>query len=152
MYQDYKDIAEFRLIYIREAHAADSDWPMPIATEKGIKNHQDFGQRCATAEMLFKDKQLTIPCLIDSMDDAANKAYAAWPDKIFVVRTDGRLAVAASQGPSGFKPAVDQTLSWLAEFKQTGQEPEPVSRDSAESPDESPRKKRPPNRGGESKR
>ena len=36
MYQEFKDIAEFRLVYIREAHAADSNWSVPYAKEKGI--------------------------------------------------------------------------------------------------------------------
>lgn len=124
MYQSYKDIAEFRIVYIKEAHAADSSWPMPIAVEKGINEHKTLEDRCATAEMLLKDKKLTIPCVIDGMDNAANDAYHAWPDRIFVVRTDGRLAVAAGQGPFGFKPGVTASEKWLAEFKEKGTEPE----------------------------
>ena len=90
MYQTYKDVAEFRIVYIQEAHAADGSWPMPIAIEKGINEHKTLKDRCATAEMLLKDNQLTIPCVIDGMDNATNEAYRAWPDRIFVVRTDGR--------------------------------------------------------------
>lgn len=123
MYQDYKDIAEFRMVYIREAHASDSSWPVEYAKEKGITDHKNYEQRCTTADMLFKDKKLTIPCVIDDMDDAVNKAYGAWPDRVYVVRTDGRLAVAAKRGPWGFKPALDETAKWLAEFRKTEVEP-----------------------------
>ena len=28
MYHDYKDVAEFCLVYINEAHAADGSWPV----------------------------------------------------------------------------------------------------------------------------
>jgi hypothetical protein len=124
MYQKYNAIAEFRMVYIKEAHPADGFWPMPIAKEKGINNHTDYADRCTTAEMLFKDKQLTIPCLIDDMDDTVNKAYAGWPDRIFVVRTDGRLAIAGEMGPRGFKPALVATEKWLAVFSESGQQPD----------------------------
>ncbi len=124
LYQDYKDIAEFRLVYIKEAHAADSDRSVGYAVEKGINEHANYGERCATAEMLMQDKSLTIPTLIDGMDDAVNQAYRAYPDRVFLVRTDGRLAVAAARGPFGFKPALRETEAWLADFKESGQEPE----------------------------
>ena len=123
MYQEYKEVAEFRLIYIKEAHAADGRRPVPYAKQLNITEHDDYQERCTTAEMLFKDKSLTLPCLIDNMDDEVNKAYHAWPDRIFVVRSDGKLAVAADRGPWGFKPALDKAVDWLKEFKETGQEP-----------------------------
>lgn len=124
LYQTYKDIAEFRLIYINEAHAADSNWSVPYAEEKGITEHDDYAERCATADMLISDEALSIPTIIDDMDNAVNKAYSAWPDRVFVVRTDGRLAVAADRGPFGFGPAIKETAKWLAAFKETGIEPE----------------------------
>ena len=94
LYQDYKNVAEFFIVYIREAHASDSSWPVPYAKEFGIKKHTSFGERCAVAQKLTKDKKLTIPCLIDNMDNVADAAYHAWPDRVFLIRTDGMLAVA----------------------------------------------------------
>lgn len=123
MYQEYKDIAEFRMVYIKEAHAADSNWSVPYAKEKGITEHDNYEERCTSARMLLDDESLTIPCLIDSMDDAVNQDYRAWPDRVFVVRTDGRLAVAAAQGPRGFEPALRETRAWLKAFKRDGVEP-----------------------------
>jgi len=124
MFKRYQDIAEFRMVYIKEAHAADGVWPMPLAKEKGINEHKDYAARCSTAEMLIKDQLLTIPCLIDNMEDQVNKAYAAWPDRIFIVRTDGRLAVAGDMGPRGFVPAMKAAEEWLEEFSATSKEPE----------------------------
>lgn len=124
MFQAYKDIAEFRLVYINEAHAADSSRSVPYAKEKGIFNHKSFEDRCATADMLIKDKDLTIATVIDGMDNKVNKAYSAWPDRVFLVRTDGRLAVAAVRGPFGYKPGIKDANTWLTEFKKTGVEPE----------------------------
>lgn len=124
MFQSYKDIAEFRLIYIREAHAADSRRPTGLAKQKGINEHKNFGERCSTAEMFLKDKEFNIPLLIDGMDNAANKDYSAQPDRVFLVRSDGRLAVAADRGPWGFAPALEEVEEWLADFKRSGVEPE----------------------------
>jgi hypothetical protein len=124
MYNTYKDIVEFRLVYITEAHAADSNRAVGYAKEKDINQHKNYGERCTTAEMLMNDKSLTMPTLIDGMDNAVNKAYSAHPDRVFLVRSDGRLAVAADRGPFGFKPALEKTSEWLAEFKKNGKEPE----------------------------
>ncbi|MGI9517154.1 MAG: deiodinase-like protein [Pirellulaceae bacterium] len=124
MYQDYKDIAEFRMVYITEAHAIDSDWPMGVAEEKNIKQHTEYDERCATAEMLISDEELTIPTLIDGMDNAVNQAYRAHPDRVFLIRSDGRLAVAAERGPWGFAPGLEAAQEWLADFRENGSEPE----------------------------
>jgi hypothetical protein len=39
------------------------------------------------------------------MDDAVNKAYAAWPTRLYLVGLDGRVVYAGGLGPYGFKPA-----------------------------------------------
>ena len=123
MYQTYKDIAEVYIVYISEAHAVDDSWPVPYAKDLGIKEHTTYGERCGVADKLTKDKKLTIPCLIDGMDNAVEKRYKGWPDRVFVVRTDGKLAVAADRGPWGFLPGLEAAKTWLAEFKKTGKEP-----------------------------
>ena len=123
MYQQYKDVAGFRVVYINEAHPADGHSPVEYAKQLGITKHQDYGQRCTTAQMLVDDKKLTVPCLIDGMDNAVNRSYRAWPDRIYLVRTDGRLAVVASRGPWGFEPALAACSQWLSQLKKTGKEP-----------------------------
>ncbi len=112
------------MVYINEAHAADGRNPVAYAKEKGITEHDDYRERCTTAQMLVDDKTLTIPCLIDGMDNKINQAYSAWPDRIFLVRTDGKLAVAADRGPWGFKPGLEASRQWLKLFSESGTEPE----------------------------
>ncbi len=123
MYETYQNIAEFRIVYINEAHAADSKWAVPYAKEKQLLEHISFEARCTSAKSLLEDKSLTVPCVVDNMENTTNLAYSGWPDRVFVVRTDGRLAVAAKEGPFGFVPALKQTEAWLAEFAELGQEP-----------------------------
>ncbi len=124
MYEEFSDIAEFRMVYITEAHAADGRRPVDYAKELNILEHREIGDRCETAERLFKDKSLTIPCVIDGMDNRVNQAYSAHPDRIFVVRSDGRLAVAGDRGPFGFEPAMHDARKWLEEFRKRETEPD----------------------------
>ena len=123
LYQDYKNLAEFFMVYISEAHAVDDRHPVAYAKDLGIKEHTSFGERCSVASRLRLDKELTIPCLVDNMDNAVEQAYSAWPDRIFLVRKDGVLGVAAKRGPWGFKPALNKVGTWLASYKETGKEP-----------------------------
>lgn len=53
----------------------------------------------------MKDLKLTIPCLVDDMNNTAQKAYAGWPDRLYVVGKDGKVAFKGDLGPKGFKPA-----------------------------------------------
>ncbi len=119
MYEEFRDIAEFRIVYIREAHAANSLWPAPYALKKGIRQPRTYGQRCSTAKMMMEEMKITIPCVIDDMENTAKRAYAAWPDRLFVVDRDGRIAVAARKGPWGFKPALKRARAWLEELRRS---------------------------------
>lgn len=118
MFQDYQDVAEFRIVYIREAHAVDSNRPSRPAREMNILEHGNFAERCKTAEMLIKDNELSIPCLIDSMDNQTDAAYSAKPDRAFLVDTSGKLAVAGARGPNGFAPALEDIEDWLIDFRK----------------------------------
>ncbi len=56
LYNDNKDVAEFYMVYISEAHAVDDRHPVSYAKELGIMEHKTYGERCTTADRLFKDK------------------------------------------------------------------------------------------------
>lgn len=124
MYQHYKDIAEFRIVYIKEAHAIDSRRAVPYAIDEGINQPTTYADRCLIAEMLVQTGTLTIPIIIDSIDDRVNGLYQGLPSRVFLVRSDGILGVAAERGPWGFPPALEQAEKWLAQYKGTGNEPE----------------------------
>lgn len=124
MYQHYKDIAEFRIVYIKEAHAIDSRRAVPYAIDEGINQPTTYADRCLIADMLVQTGTLTIPIIIDSIDDRVNGLYQGLPSRVFLVRGDGILGVAAERGPWGFPPALEQAGKWLAQFQETGKEPE----------------------------
>ena len=49
--------------------------------------------------------KLDLPAIVDSMDNRVGKAYEAWPDRLYVVGKDGRIAYAGAPGPFGFDVA-----------------------------------------------
>ena len=122
LHKDFGDIAEFRLVYIREAHPIDSRRPAPYAEELGIRDATTFGERCALASDLLDDKNLSIATIVDDMENSVNKAYSAFPDRIFVVDVDGTIAFAADRGPWGFEPAIKDVRDWLDERKKAESE------------------------------
>lgn len=52
-----------------------------------------------------KAMKLSIPMLIDSMKNEAQQAYAGWPDRLYVVDKEGKVAYKGEPGPKGFKPS-----------------------------------------------
>ncbi len=111
----YGDVAEFFVVYIKEAHAEDSKWAIPIKGEEKIYKPKNLDERKSLAAKCMTKLKVKLPCLVDHIDNAVADAYAAWPDRIFVVDDAGKIAVRAERGPWGFKPGVEAATTWLAE-------------------------------------
>jgi hypothetical protein len=47
--------------------------------------------------------ELTLPQLVDDLQDTVAKAYNALPDRLFILGADGRVAYRGARGPRGFK-------------------------------------------------
>ena len=45
------------------------------------------------------------PAPLDTFDNATEQAYTAWPDRLYLIDREGRIAYKAKAGPWGFKPA-----------------------------------------------
>lgn len=91
---------------MREAHPTDG-WQVR-ANERDnvlVANHKTMEEREAAAKSCAADLGLKIPIVMDDMDDAVEKAYAGWPDRIYIVDKAGKIAYAGAPGPAGFKPA-----------------------------------------------
>ena len=48
--------------------------------------------------------KISIPIVIDNMDDKVEQAYAGWPDRIYIIGTDGKVVFRGRPGPAGFRP------------------------------------------------
>jgi hypothetical protein len=92
-------------VYVAEAHPVD-EWQMESNVEEGVLLAQQttLDERRAAALDAAARLSLTMPVLVDGMDDAAGVAYAAWPERLVVIDVDGRVAYPGAPGPSGFDP------------------------------------------------
>lgn len=102
----------FYFVYIREAHASD-EWQM----EENVRDDVVFAQpkedaeRKAIASSCSTRLRLSMPVLVDEIDNRTDDLYAAWPERLFVIGKDGKVAYAGKQGPWGFKPV--EVADWL---------------------------------------
>ena len=117
MHKEYKDKAVFYIVYILEAHPQDG-WKVQSNEREGIKVNQPktYEERVKVAGECMKDLEFTIPMLVDDMNNTAQKAYAGWPDRCYVIDKEGKVAYRGEPGPRGFKPAeAEETLKKLLE-------------------------------------
>jgi len=95
----YRDRVQFFVVYVREAHAADGRSPdraTSINEPRTADERADVARTCSTRLALH------LPMLIDGMDNAVERAYDAWPDRIYVVGRDGKVHHRGGHGPFGF--------------------------------------------------
>lgn len=102
----YKDRVDFRVVYVREAHPEDG-WQVPANTRSGVvyKEPKTTDERAEVASACAAGLKITIPILLDGMDNKVEAAYGGWPDRIYVIGKDGKVAYQGRPGPAGFKPA-----------------------------------------------
>ncbi len=104
-YQHYKDQATIYLVYIREAHPADGWWTKGnVAAGIHITDPRTQVERDDVAGQCMSALRFTVPCLVDGIDNVAEKAYAAYPDRIYVIDPAGKIAYKSGSGPRGFRP------------------------------------------------
>jgi hypothetical protein len=57
---------------------------------------------------------LTMPLLVDTIDDQVNRAYSGFPDRLYLIDREGKIAYKGGRGPFGYKPReLEQTLLML---------------------------------------
>jgi hypothetical protein len=69
-----------------------------------FKQPRLFAERQELARVLVDRLKYRVPIAIDGMDNAAETAYAAWPERIYVIAAGGRIVYKGGMGPFGFKP------------------------------------------------
>jgi Iodothyronine deiodinase len=106
---------EFYAVYIREAHTTDV-WQDPdnlddhviFAAPKNLEEREQMGALCVVK------LGIKFPALIDNFQNTTEHDYTGWPDRLYVIDRDGRIAFKAGPGPFGFHPAgVEATLKQL---------------------------------------
>ena len=113
LYAEYKDRATFRFVYVREAHPDSVLFVREDGKEslQKIEQTESLEQRGKHATLCTETLKLQMPVVVDKADNQVNKTYAAWPIRLVIVDSAGKLAHISGPGPSGFDPA--EVGAWL---------------------------------------
>ncbi len=96
---------QFLVVYIREAHALDGRSPIRSGSQPLVQEPISIEERGHIAHVCLTKLQLQgIPAVVDGMDDDVARAYAAAPDRLYLVGRDGTIAYRGGRGPFGFLP------------------------------------------------
>jgi hypothetical protein len=93
-------------VYISEAHPSDI-WQM----ESNIKDKVVFAspkneeERGVVAGQCVRKLGIKIPAVLDEFGNSTEAGYAAWPDRLYLVDRQGKVAYKSKPGPFGFKSA-----------------------------------------------
>jgi hypothetical protein len=104
---------DFLTVYVREAHPTD-EWQMKSNVKDDVCYSQPktLEQRLAIANDFTKRFNFNLPFGIDDMSNAADLAYSAWPERLYVIDESGHVAYRGGMGPFHYKPA--EVRDWLA--------------------------------------
>jgi len=94
------------VVYILEAHPVDAWQDEDNQKEKiAVASPTSVAERCQVAGACTTRLALRIPAIIDDLDNSTERAYTAWPDRLYLIDREGRVAYKSKPGPFGFKPA-----------------------------------------------
>lgn len=89
-----------------------------IRQHRSAEERHDAARRCCAA------LHLSMPLLVDTLDDRVGHAYSAMPDRLYFIDTQGKVAYQGGRGPFGFKPSeLEQALVLLQLEEATAARP-----------------------------
>jgi type I thyroxine 5'-deiodinase len=106
LYEQYGSQIDFYAVYILEAHPTDV-WQM----QSNIKDNVLFAspkneeEREYVAGACVRKLGIKFPAVIDGFENVTEKAYTGWPDRLYLIGTDGKVLYKSKPGPFGFHPA-----------------------------------------------
>jgi hypothetical protein len=69
-----------------------------------FRQPRSMEERKKLAAILVDRLGYRMPLAIDGIDNAADKAYAAWPERLYVIAQGGTILYKGLVGPFGFHP------------------------------------------------
>jgi type I thyroxine 5'-deiodinase len=112
LYESYQNRVAFYVVYIQEAHPTDL-WQMPSNVADGVlfASPKTDDERSSTAQACVRKLGIRIPAVLDRIDNPTERAYTGWPDRLFLIDTNGRIRFKSMPGPYGFSTTnLEQSL------------------------------------------
>ena len=101
----HRNRVAFFVVYIREAHPEDG-WVLSSNRDEGIAltDPTSAEERTDAAEACAVHLQIRMPVIVDAIDNEVARRYGGWPDRLYLIGRDGRVAFQGGEGPFGFEP------------------------------------------------
>jgi hypothetical protein len=81
---------------------------------------KSLAQRLAIGNDFIRRYHFPPPFAVDDMDNTADLAYAAWPERFYIIDERGNIAYRGGLGPFGYHP--EEVRQWLdSHFNPTTQ-------------------------------
>ena len=115
LYREYRGRVAFYVVYIQEAHPIDA-WQLDdnVKDDVLVASTKSDAERANVAGVCLTKLGIELPAVVDEADNRVERAYTGWPDRLYVIDRDGRVAYKSAAGPFGFKPAeVEASLKRL---------------------------------------
>ena len=101
--KSYGEKAQFFGVYIREAHADGEDQVIRNLDEGVIYTQPETSdERADVAAACMLRYNFSFPMLLDGMDNDAEEKYISWPDRLYIIGSDGKIAYQGGLGPFYF--------------------------------------------------
>jgi hypothetical protein len=79
-----------------------------------ISQPKTASERTLAAVQCCDSLKMSLPLLVDGIDDTVGRNYSGFPDRLYLIDSDGRVAYKGGRGPYGYKPReLEQTLILL---------------------------------------
>ena len=111
------------MVYISEAHPSDI-WQMEsnVRDKVVFSSPKNAEERALLAGTCVRKLGIKIPAVLDEFGDSTEKAYTGWPDRMYLIDRNGKVAYKSGRGPFGFKPAeLEHSLLLLLQEEATSQ-------------------------------
>ena len=93
------------MVYIQEAHPSDA-WQLEANRRENVvfTSPASDAERGRIAGACVRGLKIRIPALVDSIADQVERSYTGWPDRLYLINRQGRIAYKSAPGPYGFSP------------------------------------------------
>jgi len=104
LYERYEQRVEFLAVYILEAHPSDV-WQMEsnVRDKVVFASPRNEDERSKVAGTCVRKLGIKFPAVVDQFDNATERAYTGWPDRMYLVDSRQRIVYKSRPGPFGFK-------------------------------------------------
>ena len=77
-----------------------------------VKQPTTLAERSHAAGLCGKALKITMPMVVDTLDDKVGRMYSGLPDRLYVIDKAGKITYRGARGPFGFQPReMEQALA-----------------------------------------